>query len=203
MTTISSGRPGRALLLGVLLGMLSDPLAASPDPAAQHPAAAKGPQDEYVISAGDVLRVFVWKENELTVDVTVRIDGRITVPLLGDVRAGGRTPQELSAEISTGLSRFIEAPVVSVTVTQANSARVFVIGLVRSPGTYPLTGRLTVLQALALAGGFAQFAKTDRILVIRELPASPAVLQFNYKKIEDGEPSQNATLRPGDTIVVP
>lgn len=173
---------------------LQTPSEASPD---------SGSVPEYTISAGDVLQVVVWKEPELTRDLAVRVDGRITMPLIGDVDAGGRTPQEVSRELTTRLGRFLEAPVVSVALSQANSARVFVIGQVRTPGGFPFASRMTVLQALALAGGFVEFAKTDRILVIREGSQSSAI-QVNYKKLETGDDlAQNVLLQAGDTVLVP
>jgi len=164
----------------------------------------RSPEAEYLLHAGDVVQIFVWKEPDLTRDVTVRLDGRITMPLLGDVEAAGRTPQELSKELASRLAKLIENPVVTVSLTQPNSSRFFVIGQVGSSGGYPLTGRVTVLQALALAGGFKDFAKTDKILVIRSGSSAPTATSFNYKKIEDGSDlAQNVVLRAGDTILVP
>jgi polysaccharide export outer membrane protein len=167
-------------------------------------AAAPPATDAYVIGAGDVLQVFVWKEPDLTRDVTVRLDGRITLPLLGDVVAAGRTPPELSAELGKQLARFVDAPMVTLGVAQATSARVYVLGQVAQPGTFPLTGRTTVLQALALAGGLREFVKPDRILVIREEPGLRAPLIVNYKRLEAGSDiTQNIVLKAGDTILVP
>lgn len=173
--------------------------------AKQRPAPADTePPVEYTISPGDGLHLFVWKEPELSREIAVRGDGRITVPLLGDMLAAGRTPQELGREVAAGLGKFIEAPLVSVIVAQANSARVFVIGQVRNPGVFPLVGRMTVLQALSLAGGFLEFAKADKILIIRDHGRAPEAIQVNYKKLEDGSDlRQNTILRSGDSIVVP
>jgi polysaccharide export outer membrane protein len=157
-----------------------------------------------VVGTGDVLQILVWKEPELTREVSVRLDGRITLPLLGDVVAAGRTPADLGAELTRHLTRFLEAPVVTVAVAQANSTRFFVLGQVKTPGAYPLSGRTTVIQALALAGGFTEFAKTDRILIIRDDPGMRVPLTVNFKKLEgDNDLGQNVLLRPGDTIVVP
>jgi polysaccharide export outer membrane protein len=165
--------------------------------------AAVAEDSGYVIRAGDVLQLVVWKEPDLTREVTVRLDGRITVPLLGDVDAAGRTPADLSADLAKRLTRFVAAPVVTVAIAQAGSSRVYVLGQVLQPGAFPLTGRMTVLQALALAGGFKEFAKTERIVVIREdSPEGP--ITVNYKKVEGGaDLGQNVQLRPGDTILVP
>jgi polysaccharide biosynthesis/export protein len=174
--------------------------------AAQAPAAppSDGERSDYLIGPGDVLQLFVWKEPELTRELTVRLDGRISVPLLGDVEAIGRTPAQLAADLSKRFTRFLEAPQVTLGVAQANSTRFFVLGQVNKPGDFPLTGRTTVLQGLALAGGFKEFAKTDSIVIIRREKGAETVLPFNYKRLESGkELAHNVSLRPGDTILVP
>jgi polysaccharide biosynthesis/export protein len=159
---------------------------------------------DYQIGPGDLLQIFVWKEPDLTRDVSVRLDGRITVPLLGDVEAAGRSPQQLGEELAKSLARFLETPRVTVGVSQANSTRFYVVGLVGKPGDFPLSSRTTVLQGLALAGGFREFAKTENILIVRQEGTGQTVIPVNYKKLEDGKDiSQNVLLRPGDTIVVP
>jgi polysaccharide export outer membrane protein len=166
---------------------------------------------EYRIGAGDVLQLFVWREADISRELTVRVDGRVSVPLLGDVQAAGRTTTELAAELTRLFARFLTSPQVTVGITRANSARFFVLGQVVRPGEFPLTGRTTVLQALAMAGGFKDFAKTDSILIVRqeEGPAGSVRLGqtfigFNYKRLEDGkDASQNLLLQAGDTIVVP
>lgn len=170
----------------------------------QPKAVPQDPKLDYQIGPGDVLQIFVWKEPELTKDVTVRLDGRVTVPLLGDTEAAGRTPQQLAEELAKSLGKFLESPRVTVGVNQANSTRFYVVGQVGKPGEFPLTGRTTVLQALALAGGFRDFAKTDNVIIIRQDRAGQNVIPVNYKKLEEGKDvSQNVLLRPGDTIVVP
>jgi polysaccharide export outer membrane protein len=167
-------------------------------------AASRSSALEYRIGAGDVLQLFVWKEPDLTREITVRFDGKVTVPLLGDMEAVGRTPQGLSDEIATSLARFLAAPQVTLGVLQANSARFHILGQVAKPGDFPLTRRTTILQALALAGGFKEFAKTDSILIIRQEGEGETALPFNYKRIEGGRDlSQDTVLRPGDTILVP
>ena len=165
------------------------------------PAATAAPPAGYVIGLGDVLRVTVWKEPELTGDATVRLDGMITLPLVGDVAAAGRVPSRLAAELAAELQRYLEGPRVTVSVTQATSARYYVVGQMVRPGEFPLSGRMTVLKALALAGGFREFAKPEDIVVVRE---DQTVLPFNYKRVTDGKDmSQNVLLAAGDTIVVP
>jgi polysaccharide export outer membrane protein len=159
---------------------------------------------EYRIGTGDVLQLFVWKEPDLTRDLTVRFDGKVTVPLLGDVTASGRTPQELGDDIARSLARFLAAPQVTLGVLQANSARFHVLGQVNKPGEFPLTRRMTVLQALAMAGGFKEYAKTDGIVIIRQEGEAETTLSVNYKRLEAGRDlTQNVLLRPGDTILVP
>lgn len=167
--------------------------------------APKGLEEaEDLLHSGDVIQVFVWKEPDLTKEATVRLDGRITMPLLGDIQAAGRTPEDLAKDLADRLAKLIENPMVTVSLTQPNSSRFFVLGQVNHPGGFPLTGRVTVLQALALAGGFKDFAKTDKILIVRSGSAAPAATPFNYKKIEDGNDlGQNVMLQAGDTILVP
>lgn len=168
------------------------------------PAKASAVDGDYVIAAGDTLQLFVWKEPELTREVTVRVDGKITLPLLGGVEAAGRTPEALGAELGELFRRFLEAPHVAVGVSQANGSRFYVVGQVQKPGVFPLLGRRSLVQALAEAGGFKDFAKADRILIIREGQRPPLVLTVNYKRLEaGGDLSQNVALRPGDTILVP
>jgi len=155
----------------------------------------------YAIGPADVLQIIVWKEPDITRDVTVRFDGMITVPLLGDVQAAGKTPAAVAENIAKGLERFIQSPRVTVGVGQATSARFYVVGQVARSGEFPLSGRTTVLQGLALAGGFRDFAKTEGIVLVRR---DQTVLSINYKRIADGkDASQNMVLGPGDTIVVP
>jgi polysaccharide export outer membrane protein len=174
-----------------LAAVLAGPVAAEDAP----------PPSGYVIGMGDQLRVTVWKEPDLTGDVTVRPDGMVTLPLLGDVPAAGTTPSQLAARLSREFTRLVEGARVTVSVSQAVSARVYVVGQMMRPGEFPLAGRLTVLKALALAGGFKDFAKADSIVIVRE---DQTVIPFNYKRVADGKDvSQNVLLAAGDTIVVP
>ncbi len=155
----------------------------------------------YTIGPADVLEVIVWKEPDLSRNVTVRFDGMITIPLVGDVQAAGRTPPALAESLAKKLERFVEGPRVTIGISQANSARFYVVGQVMKSGEFPLMGRTTVLQALALAGGFKEFAKTEDIVIVRR---DQTVIPANYKRIADGKGvTQNILLAPGDTIVVP
>ena len=159
---------------------------------------------EYLIAPGDVLSITVWKEPSLSTEAAVRLDGKITVPLMGDILAEGRSPDELTLIIRGGLLQFLEVPQVTVSVAQALSARFYVIGEVTISSSFPLTGRITVLQALATAGGFLEFAKRERIMIIRESRGIKQAIPFNFREIEQGlNLQQNIVLKPGDTVVVP
>lgn len=189
-----------ALLVSLMIGA---PLLAAQTPD-QATSARPETGGDYEIGPGDMLQVFVWKEPELTRDVAVRLDGKISVPLLGDVVAAGLSPQKLGEELARALSRFVETPRVTIGVTQAVSSRFYVLGQVGKPGEFRLTVPTTVLQGLALAGGFREFAKTDDIVIIRQQRGPQVVIAVNYKKLAEGKDvTQNVMLKPGDTIVVP
>jgi polysaccharide export outer membrane protein len=159
---------------------------------------------EYKIGAQDVLRIDVWKEDQLTRIVPVRPDGKVTLPLLNDVQAVGLTPMQLAGLISEGLKKYINNPQVTVTITEINSRRIYVTGEVVRSGAFPLLPSMTVLQALSSSGGFTQFARTKKIYVLRVEDGKQVKLPFNYKEVVDGKkPEQNILLQPGDVIVVP
>lgn len=190
-----SGLLAAALGLAVLAGVAG---AQAPE---KPPGDAAGAAPAYAIGPADVLRIHVWKEPDLSLDVTVRVDGMITVPLLGDLAAAGHSPGQLAESVARGLARFVENPRVTIGVSQANSARFYVMGQVAKPGEFPLSRRTTALQALALAGGLKEFARAESIVIIRE---DQTVVALNYKRIADGKDvSQNVALAPGDTILVP
>jgi polysaccharide biosynthesis/export protein len=174
----------------------------APEAATERHPATDDPR--YVIGAQDVLDVNVWKEPDLTREVPVRPDGKISLPLLNDVQAAGLTPTELAARITTGLDKFMTSPQVTVIVSQINSQRVYIIGEVTRAGAYSLLPGMTVLQALSNAGGFTAFANLKNIYVLREENGKPQKLFFNYKEVISGKKSeQNVELKPGDTIMVP
>lgn len=196
-------RVTRPTLGAILILVLAHPGPAGSLPQeADTPASkAEAPHAGHVIEQADVLQVTVWKEEDLTRDVKVRYDGMITLPLIGEVEAAGRTPRQLAEDLTTLLTRYIEHPKVTVGVLEATSPRFFVVGQVGRSGEFPLAGDTTVLQALALAGGFKEFAKTDSIVIVRK---DQKVVPVNYEKIANGsDVSQNVQLFPGDTIVVP
>ena len=168
----------------------------------ERPAGTSDPN--YLIGAQDVLDVSVWKEPELSRQVPVRPDGKISLPLLNDVQAAGLTPTQLAAQITAGLDKFMTAPQVTVIVSQINSQRVYILGEVGHAGAYLLLPGMTVLQALSNAGGFTPFSNVKNVYVLRQVNGKQQKLFFNYKEVVSGKRTeQNIELKPGDTIVVP
>jgi polysaccharide export outer membrane protein len=161
--------------------------------------------DEFVIGTGDVLAINVWKETEISRVVPVRSDGRISLPLIGELQAGGSTPKQLQAEIAMKLKDYISEPEVTVIVQEIRSQKFNVLGLVMHPGSYALSKPTTVVDAIAMAGGFRDFAKQKDIYVLRRGPGGKQTrLPFNYKDVIKGRNSeQNVELQSNDTIVVP
>ena len=158
----------------------------------------------YIIGPADVLTVDVWKERELSRAVTVRSDGKISLPLLGDVQAAGETPNELAKSLTAALGKYVTRPQVTVIVSAMNSHRVYVLGEVAHPGALLLLGNLTVLQALATVGGPSEFAKLKDIYILRKEQGRQHRFRFNYKAVVRGKKqAQNIVLESGDTIVVP
>jgi polysaccharide export outer membrane protein len=181
--------------------------AAAAVPADPSPSGSAVPahNDTYIIGADDVLSINVWKEQEVSRTVPVRSDGKISLPLAGEVQASGETPLQLEKILAAKLQSFISEPEVTVIVTEIKSQKFNILGLVSKPGTFPLTSSLTVLDAIALAGGFRDFAKQKSIYVLRKSPdGGESRLPFNYKEVIKGNNmAQNIKLQPGDTIVVP
>jgi polysaccharide biosynthesis/export protein len=174
---------------------------ADKDAAAGAIAATTG--NDYKIGPDDALKISVWKEPDLTEALPVRPDGKISMPLLGDVVAAGLTPGELGASITEKLKKYIADPRVTVVVTAMNSRRIFVTGEVVHTGAMPLLPHMTVLQALS-AAGFTQFANVKSIYVLRNQGGQQTKIPFNYKEVVKGRHAeQNIALIPGDTVVVP
>ncbi len=170
--------------------------AVQPTPAGQEPL--------YVIQPSDVLEVFVWKEPDLSRQVLVRPDGRISFPLVQDLMAAGLTPGELKTKIEELLKEYIETPNVTVIVTEIKHYRIYVTGKVNNPSSFVLEKPITVLQALSLAGGFAEFADEGDIRIVRAYGDQYNYLDFNYKDVIKGKnTNQNIVLRSGDVVVVP
>ena len=158
----------------------------------------------YKIGPQDVVRIDVWKEPEITRTIPVRPDGKISLPLLNDVQAAGLTAIQLGNAIHDGLTKYLNSPQVTVTVTEINSRRVYITGEMNRPGALPLLPDMTILQALSSAGGFTQFAKLKGIYVLRNEGGKQIKLPFNYKEVVKGKnQEQNILLLPGDVIVVP
>jgi len=159
--------------------------------------------DEYRIGPGDKLRIEVYKDAQLSQSVQVRPDGKITLPLIGDLEANGNTPLELRDTIAKSLKEFITNPTVTVIVVEALASKVYVMGEVTHPGTMELHGPTTILQALAMAGGFKEFANTKDVKVLRPKSGnSVETIRFNYKEMLNGD-AKPFYLRSGDTVVVP
>lgn len=175
---------------------------ASPDTTPQRVAdVPKG----FVIGVEDVLNINVWKEPELSRAIPVRPDGMISLPLVGEIKAKGLTPVELEDQISASLKKFMSDPQVTVMVAEVRSLTFNVVGQVLRPGYFPLTRRMTVLDAIALSGGFQPFAKQKKVYVLRtEADGKQVRLPFNYKDVIKGKRAdENIELMPRDTVVVP
>ncbi len=208
---------GFAMLLLASTGLFAQTGSEQPPAPAASPTAAppvqnvetgatKAHDDSFVIGNDDVLAINVWKEPDVSrPSVPVRSDGKISLPLVGEVQASGRTPLKLEQEIAAKLKNYIAEPEVTVMVQQINSQKYNILGMVSRPGSYPINNSATVLDAIALAGGFKDFAKQKAIYVLRQNPdGTQARLTFNYKEVVKGKnPAQNIKLQPRDTIVVP
>jgi polysaccharide biosynthesis/export protein len=159
----------------------------------------------YRIGNGDILEIVTWKEPDFSrKEVLVRMDGKISFPLLDDIQAAGKTPTELKGSIEAGLKKYIDAPHVTVTVINPVSQRFYILGEVIKTGEYSLVKDLTVLQAFAIAGGFTQWASKKEIILFRREGAKEKVIRINYKNIVNNQDfSQNVRIRADDTIIVP
>jgi polysaccharide export outer membrane protein len=171
--------------------------------AAQQAASPTVNSETYVIGADDSLQVTVWKEPTLSGTFPVRPDGKISLVLLGDVPAAGKTATQLSSDIAQRLKKYVQDPLVTVVVLAVNSQKIFVIGEVGHVGSIMLTPGMTPLQAIASAGGLSTFANQKRVYILRGVPGKQQKIPFNYKKALKGDNSLNVSLQPGDTIVVP
>ena len=199
-------RPSRLAvrLLSLCLCGLAVLAAAPKEKKALPPAAKPGAVDPktFVIGADDILLVRVWRDAEVSGQVTVRPDGKITLQLLGEIQAAGLTPEALTQAIYDGMSKLkqLEKSEVTVTILQVNSRKYIIQGEISRPGSYSLLVPTTVLEAIGHAGGFREFANEKKILILR----NGAQLKFNYKDVIHGKNlSQNILLQPGDQIIVP
>ena len=176
---------------------------ATPPPAAQQSSVPTPP--DYVIGPDDQLSIVFWIEPKMSAEsVVVRSDGKISLPLINDVQAAGLTPDQLRERLMQAASKYIEDTTVTVIVRQINSRKVYITGEVTKGGAFPLTGSLTVMQVIALAGGVLEYAKVNEITVLREEEGRTRAHRFSYEDVSRGQKlEQNFELRPGDTIVVP
>jgi polysaccharide export outer membrane protein len=173
-------------------------------PPAPEPAGGIATPVDYLIGPEDVLGIVFWREPEMNGDVTVRPDGRVTLPLIGEMTAVGLKPEALRDQITVAARKYISDANVSVVVRQINSRKVFITGRVTTPGTYSLTGPRNVMQVIALAGGLNEYADAKNITVLRTVGGQQKSFKFNYKDVARGKNlDQNIELQPGDTIVVP
>jgi polysaccharide biosynthesis/export protein len=172
---------------------------------AAHDRAIKPHDGTYVIGASDMLAINVWKEPDVTRTVPVRSDGKISLPLVGEIQASGRTPLQLEQDITDKLKTYISEPEVTVMVQESKSQKFNILGMVSKPGSYTLDSSTTVLDAIALAGGFRDFAKKKNIYILRkDTLGQPQRIPFNYKDVIAGKnPQQNIALQADDTIVIP
>jgi polysaccharide biosynthesis/export protein len=221
----TTARPGAPTGSQPVAGSRSAPGGVRPAPAAQPPAgepAASAPSaatpatnppsapatrsanttPDYRLVPGDKLRIEVYRDAQLSQSLQVRPDGKITMPLIGDVPAEGRTSTELRDALVTALKEYNTNPVVTVIVVETVPPVFYVMGEVNAPGTFPIKGRVSAVQALAMAGGFKDFAKTKDISVLRKTNTGQQTLKFNYKDALKGT-GEAIFLQPGDTIIVP
>jgi len=185
-----------------------DATRANPNPtpatAAANVSAAKPHDDSFVIGNDDVLAINVWKEPDISRSIPVRSDGKISLPLVGEVQAAGLTPLKLEKDIASKLKSYISEPEVTGMVQQVTGQKFKILGKGARPGSYVIANSPTVLDAIALAGGFRDFAKKKSIYVLRQGSGGDSRIPFNYKDVSQGKNmSQNIKLQPGDTIIVP
>ena len=179
-------------------------VAPSPDPPSA--SSSNRPEDNsFVIGNDDVLAINVWKEPDFTRSIQVRSDGKISLPLLGEVQAAGRTPLQLEQDLAIKLQTYIAKPKVTVMVEQINSKKINILGQVAKPGSYSLALAPTVMDAIAISGGLRDFAKQKAIYILRQSPnGGESRIPFNYKEFIKGKNlDQNVKLKPYDTVVVP
>ena len=168
------------------------------------PESAAAVPDEYIIGPEDVLQIHVWKQPDLSVTVPVRSDGKISTPLINEIQASGLTPAQLRENIGERLIQFIDEPTVSVIVTEINSLKISVSGNVNSPGIFKISDKISLVDAISLAGGVTRLAETKKIRIIRINGNAKKIYQVNYKAIiSEGELDQDIFIFPGDSVLVP
>jgi polysaccharide export outer membrane protein len=194
----------KRLALIILLAACSLPIWSQTNTAQPTPARAATDDPTYVIGPEDMLGIAVWKEPDFSSTVPVRPDGKISMPLLGDIEASGKTPTQLAEDLTVKLKKYIDDPRVTVVVTAINSKRIYILGEVNHPGTINMSPNMTVLQAISAAGGPTAYANTKKISILRTVQGKQTKFPFNYKEVIRGnDTQQNIQLQAGDTIVVP
>ena len=159
---------------------------------------------DYVIGPGDVLAVVFWRQPDMSTEVVVRPDGRISIPLLNEVDVKGLTPEQLRVKLTTEAQKYVQDPNVTVVIKEITSRRVYIVGQVARPGPYALTTSMTVLQLLSTAGGLLEYADEKNITIMRTVDGKPVNFTFNYKDILNRKNlKQNIELKPDDTVLVP
>lgn len=178
--------------------------AQDPEEATERPSTFESDQDSYIIGTGDLLEIITWKEPDFSREVSVRLDGKITLPLLDDLQAAGKKPMELKQEIQERIQEYMEDPIITVIVKSQESQKFYILGEVSSTGEYSLRKSLTVLQAFTLAGGFTEWASKREIILLRREEGQERIIRIDYKNIIKGDDfSQNVFIRANDTIIVP
>jgi polysaccharide export outer membrane protein len=196
-------------IIGIVIFCISTPIAypqTDKEVLLKKQSQAEVPADSanYIIGSEDVLYIHVWKEEHLSRTVPVRIDGKISLPLVDEIQAAGLTPLQLKELLMQRLKEFVDIPNISVMVMEANSFKVYISGEIKKPGVYPLRSATSLLQIIPMAGGFTEWANQKKILIIRKENGKEKRMTVNYKKIVKGDdPSSNIILKAGDTIIVP
>ncbi len=190
---------------GNVSGYSQSPTGGDANAQSESASSAKPHDDTFIIGNDDLLAISVWKEPELTKSVPVRSDGKISLPLVGEMQATGRTPLQLEQDITARLKNFITLPEVTVIVEKVNSRKFNMLGEVNRPGEFLLTASTTIMDAIAMGGGFKDFAKKSGVYILRKGPDGRETrISFNYKEFIKGKnPAQNIKLEPNDTIIVP
>jgi polysaccharide export outer membrane protein len=196
---------GVIMILGIMLmGGCTSPARHLTEAQAAAAAVATPDEDKYLLGPEDAIEVSVWKEPELTKQLVVRPDGKITYPLIGEVQAAGKTVKQLQEEIFKRLEKYVTDAHVTVILLKAQNYKVYVTGKVNKPGDFVIGKPVNVMQAISMAGGLTPFASPGSIMVIRTVGGKEEVFPFNYKEVAKGQSlEQNRTLMPGDVVVVP
>jgi polysaccharide biosynthesis/export protein len=191
------------LLYAALLVTMSGTPSAQTQKPQTAPATAPVLPSDYVIGVEDVLNVIFWREKDMSAEVVVRPDGKISLPMLNDVQAAGLTPEQLADIVAKAGSKFVRDSGATVMVKEIRSRKIYIIGEVNRPGTIQLGSEMTVLQALGEAGGFVEGADKGDVIIVRKEGNSERRFKFNYNDVVKGKnPAQNIRLMPGDTIIV-